>query len=155
MEKQPASQSQDQFHTADPSRFCPGRIREEEQAYTTRSVPREDGLSGAIDPADGLERMLRKYFVRQWHGLADEAVEDAVCGLVALRILSYPSGYSKETSSPENRGGALHISPLQGYTEGMMELALLWNSEWQNDGKLLLHRHGRCSVSTKILPMYL
>ncbi len=28
-------------------------------------------------PPIGLERMLRVYFVQQWYGLADEAVEDA------------------------------------------------------------------------------
>ena len=28
-------------------------------------------------PPIGLERMLRRYFVQQWYGLADEAVEDA------------------------------------------------------------------------------
>jgi IS5 family transposase len=38
-------------------------------------------------PPIGLERMLRMYFVRQWHGLADEAVEDAVYDSQALRNL--------------------------------------------------------------------
>ena len=33
----------------------------------------------------GLERMLRMYFVQQWYGLADEAVEDAVYDSQALR----------------------------------------------------------------------
>src|SRR5665811_907627 len=32
-----------------------------------------------------LERMLRMYFVQQWYGLADEAVEDAVYDSQALR----------------------------------------------------------------------
>lgn len=36
-------------------------------------------------PPIGLERMLRMYFVQQWYGLADEAVEDAVYDSVALR----------------------------------------------------------------------
>lgn len=29
-------------------------------------------------PPIGLERMLRMYFVQQWYGLADEAVEHAI-----------------------------------------------------------------------------
>ncbi len=36
-------------------------------------------------PPIGLERMLRMYFVQQWYGLADEAVEDAVYDSHALR----------------------------------------------------------------------
>ena len=36
-------------------------------------------------PPIGLERMLRLYFVQQWYGLADEAVEDAVCDSAAVR----------------------------------------------------------------------
>jgi IS5 family transposase len=36
-------------------------------------------------PPIGLERMLRIYFVQQWYGLADEAVEDALYDSQALR----------------------------------------------------------------------
>jgi IS5 family transposase len=36
-------------------------------------------------PPIGLERMLRTYFVQQWYGLADEAVEDAIYDSQALR----------------------------------------------------------------------
>jgi len=36
-------------------------------------------------PPIGLERMLRMYFVQQWYGLADEAVENAVYDSLALR----------------------------------------------------------------------
>jgi len=36
-------------------------------------------------PPVGLERMLRLYFVQQWYGLADEALEDAVYDSQALR----------------------------------------------------------------------
>ena len=35
--------------------------------------------SGAGGPPIGLERMLRMYFLQQWFGLADEALEDACC----------------------------------------------------------------------------
>src|SRR5450759_3216609 len=36
-------------------------------------------------PPIGLERMLRRYFVQQWYGLADEAVEDALYDSQPLR----------------------------------------------------------------------
>ena len=36
-------------------------------------------------PPIGIERMLRMYFVQQWYGLADEAVEDALYDSQALR----------------------------------------------------------------------
>ena len=36
-------------------------------------------------PPIGLARMLRMYFVQQWYGLADEAVEDALYDSQALR----------------------------------------------------------------------
>lgn len=43
----------------------------------------ESGSRGR--PPIGLERMLRMYFVQQWYGLVDEAVEDAVCDSQTLR----------------------------------------------------------------------
>src|SRR5260221_3845695 len=51
--------------------------------YTTlfRSYPR--GERGR--PPIGLERMLRIYFMQQWYGVADEALEDAVYDSEALR----------------------------------------------------------------------
>jgi len=36
-------------------------------------------------PPVGLERMLRVYFLQQWYGLADEALEDALYDSQALR----------------------------------------------------------------------
>ena len=42
-----------------------------------------DGKRGR--PPIGLERMLRLYFLQQWYGLADEALEDAVYDSQALR----------------------------------------------------------------------
>ncbi len=54
-----------------------------------------DGLLAAIRPSYpdgrrgrppiGLERMLRLYFLQQWYGLADEALEDAVYDSQAMR----------------------------------------------------------------------
>lgn len=40
---------------------------------------------GAGRPPVGLERMLRMYFLQQWFGLADEALEDAIYDSQALR----------------------------------------------------------------------
>lgn len=37
-------------------------------------------------PPIGLERMLRLYFLQQWYGLADEALEDAVYDSQAMRL---------------------------------------------------------------------
>jgi IS5 family transposase len=37
-------------------------------------------------PPVGLERMLRIYFLQQWYGLADEALEDAIYDSQAMRI---------------------------------------------------------------------
>jgi len=42
-----------------------------------------DGKRGR--PPIGLERMLRLYFLQQWYGLADEALEDAVYDSQAMR----------------------------------------------------------------------
>jgi transposase, IS5 family len=36
-------------------------------------------------PPVGLERMLRMYFLQQWYGLADEAIEDAIYDSLAMR----------------------------------------------------------------------
>src|ERR1700681_4887598 len=36
-------------------------------------------------PPLGLERMLRVYFLQQWYGLADEAIEDAIYDSQAMR----------------------------------------------------------------------
>jgi IS5 family transposase len=37
-------------------------------------------------PPIGVERMLRVYFLQQWYGLADEALEDAIYDSQAMRI---------------------------------------------------------------------
>ncbi len=36
-------------------------------------------------PPLGVERMLRVYFLAQWYGLADEALEDTICDSQAMR----------------------------------------------------------------------
>src|ERR1700710_2484939 len=37
-------------------------------------------------PPVGIERMLRVYFLQQWYGLADEALEDAIYDSQAMRL---------------------------------------------------------------------
>lgn len=39
-------------------------------------------------PPIGIERMLRVYFLQQWYGLADEALEDAIYDSQAMRIFA-------------------------------------------------------------------
>src|SRR5215831_14489107 len=39
-------------------------------------------------PPIGLERMLRVYFLQQWYGLADEALEDALYDSMAMRAFA-------------------------------------------------------------------
>lgn len=47
--------------------------------------PHYPKAGGRGRPPIGLEKMLRMYFVQQWYGLADEAVEDAIYDSQALR----------------------------------------------------------------------
>jgi len=42
------------------------------------------GLRGR--PPMGIEKMLRVYFLQQWYGLADEALEDAIYDSQAMRL---------------------------------------------------------------------
>jgi len=44
------------------------------------------GLRGR--PPMGIERMLRVYFLQQWYGLADEALEDAIYDSQAMRLFA-------------------------------------------------------------------
>src|SRR5882724_6408607 len=39
-------------------------------------------------PPVGIERMLRLYFLQQWYGLADEALEDTIYDSLAMRIFT-------------------------------------------------------------------
>ena len=39
-------------------------------------------------PPIGIERMLRIYFLQQWHGLADEALEDTIYDSQAMRTFA-------------------------------------------------------------------
>jgi hypothetical protein len=46
-------------------------------------------------PPIGLERMLRIYFLQQWYGLADAALEDALYDSHALRSFARRPGASR------------------------------------------------------------
>ena len=54
-----------------------------DELLTTLKPYYPDGKRGR--PPIGLERMLRLYFLQQWYGLADEALEDAVYDSQAMR----------------------------------------------------------------------
>ena len=59
-------------------------------------------------PPIGLERMLRVYFLQQWHGLADEALADALHDRQALQ------GFARIETDRRGRAGrhsALEIPP--------------------------------------------
>jgi IS5 family transposase len=52
--------------------------------FSPRSSPPIPTAGAAVLPS-GLERMLRLYFLQQWNGLADEALEDTVYDSQAMR----------------------------------------------------------------------
>jgi hypothetical protein len=51
-------------------------------------------------PPIGLERMLRIYFLQQWYGLADEALEDALYDSQALRGWMPLRGWCTQSRAP-------------------------------------------------------
>jgi len=53
------------------------------EALSPSYFPKSAGKRGR--PPIGLERMLRVYFLQQWYGLADEALEDAIYDSQAMR----------------------------------------------------------------------
>src|SRR6266852_154260 len=59
----------------------------------------------------GLERMLRIYFVQQWYGLADEALEDALYDSQALRGFA---GIDLAVERVPDATTVLHFQPLAG-----------------------------------------
>ena len=71
-------------------------------------------------PPIGLERMLRMYFVQQWYGLADEAVEDAVYDSQALR--NFMGIDLSRTSVPDatTLTGFRHLLETHDFTKAML-----------------------------------
>ncbi len=58
-------------------------------------------------PPIGLERMLRIYFLQQWYGLSDEALEDALYDSMAMRACRDRLG----GRSSAGRDDAAQVSP--------------------------------------------
>jgi len=71
-------------------------------------------------PPIGLQRMLRMYFVQQWYGLADEAVEDAIYDSQALR--SFMDIDLSHTSVPDATTlmGFRHLLEAHDLTKAML-----------------------------------
>src|SRR4029453_4104882 len=62
-------------------------------------------------PPIGLERMLRLYFLQQWYGLADEALEDALYDSQALRGFA---GIDLSVAAGPGAEAGLNVPPLVG-----------------------------------------
>ena len=62
-------------------------------------------------PPIGLERMLRIYFLQQWYGLADEALEDALYDSQALRGFA---GIDLNRDAGAGRDDDAEVPPLAG-----------------------------------------
>ncbi len=71
-------------------------------------------------PPIGLERMLRMYFVQQWYGLADEAVEDAVYDSQALRQFLNIDLSQQSVPDATTLMGFRHLLEARNLTQAML-----------------------------------
>ena len=71
-------------------------------------------------PTIALERMLSTYFVKQWHGLADDAVEDAVYDSQALRQFLAIDLSQQRVPSATTLMGFWHLLKTQNLTQAML-----------------------------------
>lgn len=71
-------------------------------------------------PPIGLERMLRMYFVQQWYGLADEAVEDAVYDSQALRNFMGIDLSRQRVPDSTTQMGFRHLLEANDLTKAML-----------------------------------
>jgi IS5 family transposase len=71
-------------------------------------------------PPIGLERMLRMYFVQQWYGLADEAVEDAVYDSQALRQFLSIDLSQQSVPDATTLMGFRHLLEAHNLTQAML-----------------------------------
>jgi transposase, IS5 family len=71
-------------------------------------------------PPIGLERMLRMYFVQQWYGLADEAVEDAVYDSQALRQFLSIDLSQQSVPDATTLMGFRHLLEAHNFTQAML-----------------------------------
>ena len=78
-------------------------------------------------PPIGLERMLRMYFVQQWYGLADEAVEDAVYDSQALRQFLNIDLSQQSVPDATTLMGFRHLLEAHNLTQAMLvEINAMW-----------------------------
>jgi IS5 family transposase len=71
-------------------------------------------------PPIGLQRMLRMYFVQQWYGLADEAVEDAVYDSQALRQFLSIDLSQQNVPDATTLTGFRHLLEAHNLTQAML-----------------------------------
>jgi IS5 family transposase len=71
-------------------------------------------------PPIGLERMLRMYFVQQWYGLADEAVEDAIYDSQALRQFLNIDLSQQSVPDATTLMGFRHLLEAHNLTQAML-----------------------------------
>ena len=96
-------------------------------------------------PPVGLERMLRIYFLQQWYGLADEALEDAIYDSQALRDFA---GIDLSSESVPDATTLLHFRHLleeHALTKGIFD-----EVNAHLEGKKLLLREGTLVDATII-----
>jgi IS5 family transposase len=71
-------------------------------------------------PPIGLERMLRMYFVQQWYGLEDEAVEDAIYDSQALRQFLNIDLSQQSVPDATTLMGFRHLLEAHNLTQAML-----------------------------------
>lgn len=71
-------------------------------------------------PPMGLERMLRMYFIQQWYGLADEAVEDAIYDSQALRQFLSIDLSQHSVSDATTLMGFRHLLETHNLTQSLL-----------------------------------
>jgi len=71
-------------------------------------------------PPKGIERMLRVYFLQQWYGLADEALEDAIYDSQAMRLF-VGVDLSREVPDATTLLKFRHLLERHDLTRGILE----------------------------------
>jgi IS5 family transposase len=71
-------------------------------------------------PPTGIERMLRVYFLQQWYGLADEALEDTIYDSQAMRNFAGIDLSSQRVPDATTLLGFRHLLEAHGLTEGIL-----------------------------------
>jgi len=69
----------------------------------------------------GIEKMLRVYFLRQWYGLADEALEDAIYDSQAMRLFADIDLSSEGVPDATTLLKFRHLLEKHDLTKGILE----------------------------------